>query len=319
MLSAALLSIASCAPSGGPAQPGAEDEPAATGPASGRIDPPPSDAERPAAYPGLGNVVTYAEGLVCGAQPAGEAGFATLKAMGIATVISVDGAAPDVETARRYGLRYVHLPIGYDGMDRARALQITRAVQAMPGPVYIHCHHGRHRSACAAGAAAVTLGLLTREQALARMHVSGTSPSYPGLFRAVAEASADDGDALNALSTDFPEVWPATSLVQTMVRVEAAHAHLAAIAAAGWRVPAEHPDLVPASEAGQLADLFRALVDLEQVQGEPDDFRRRLREASSRASRLEAALIRRDGPGQLTALLEPIQASCRDCHRRYRN
>ena len=43
------------------------------------------------------------------------------------TVISVDGARPDVVRAHSFGLRYVHLPIGYDGVPREQALRIARA------------------------------------------------------------------------------------------------------------------------------------------------------------------------------------------------
>jgi hypothetical protein len=35
----------------------------------------------------------------------------------VKTIVSVDGGKPDVETARKHGIRYVHLPIGYDATD----------------------------------------------------------------------------------------------------------------------------------------------------------------------------------------------------------
>ena len=53
-------------------------------------------------------------GVFSGAQPLHADHFASLRALGIDTLVSVDGAVPDVETARRFGLRYIHIPIGYD-------------------------------------------------------------------------------------------------------------------------------------------------------------------------------------------------------------
>src|SRR4051812_38582828 len=87
------------------------------GRAQGYIDPPSRAATQPANYQGLHNVVTYADGLYCGSVPEGKAGFATLAAIGIKTIISVDGATPEVELASKFGLRYVHLPVGYDGIS----------------------------------------------------------------------------------------------------------------------------------------------------------------------------------------------------------
>src|SRR5438094_677830 len=83
----------------------------------------------------------------CGgcSSPDGDEGFHSLQQLGIKTIVSVDGARPEVDLARKYGLRYVHLPIGYDAVPREQALRIARAIRDLPGPVYIHCHHGRHR------------------------------------------------------------------------------------------------------------------------------------------------------------------------------
>src|SRR5262245_29349048 len=71
-----------------------------------------------------------------GGEPRGAETFAALQELGVRTIISVDGAAPDVEAARKLGIRYVHLPIGYDGIPREQAVRIIKAVRLMPGPVY---------------------------------------------------------------------------------------------------------------------------------------------------------------------------------------
>src|SRR5207302_1722064 len=73
--------------------------------------------------PGLHNVHCVADRLYSGSVPEGDAGFASLRRLGVQTAISVDGARPDVDRARRFGLRYVHIPVGYDGVPEPQALR----------------------------------------------------------------------------------------------------------------------------------------------------------------------------------------------------
>src|SRR2546423_1384396 len=99
----------------------------------GGRDTPPAGAAPAAPMPekveakGLHNVYRLSETLYSGSSPEGDEGFASLQRLGVKTVISVDGARPDVERAHKYGLRYVHLPIGYDGVPEGQALRIARA------------------------------------------------------------------------------------------------------------------------------------------------------------------------------------------------
>src|SRR5262245_11928799 len=60
----------------------------------------------------LPNPIRVHEKVISGGLPEGDAAFAELQELGIKTVISVDGAKPDVALAKKYGMRYVHLPHG---------------------------------------------------------------------------------------------------------------------------------------------------------------------------------------------------------------
>src|SRR5688572_20555590 len=60
----------------------------------------------------LPNAVRVHERVISGGLPEGDAAFAELNALGVKTIVSVDGAKPDLETAAKFGLRYVHLPHG---------------------------------------------------------------------------------------------------------------------------------------------------------------------------------------------------------------
>ena len=288
--------------------------------AKASVKPPATDADQPADYPGLNNVVAFADGLYSGSVPEGQAGFEILAAMGIRTIISVDGAEPDVAAAKAHGLRYVHLPIGYHGMDRGRTLEIARAIKDLPGPAYLHCHHGKHRSAGALGAAAVTLGLRSPEEAAARMRVSGTAPNYTGLHQGVAYATKASMDELAAADNAFPEVWKASGLVKTMVEIDEVFEHLRAIERAGWMAPKDHPDLVPVAEAGRIADLLRNLQENDRFKARPVEFRRMLLSGSRLAESLEDGLGTTGAPPlELSARLKLINQSCLDCHAKYRD
>jgi hypothetical protein len=87
---------------------------------------------------GLHNHRRWSERIGSGAQPEGEIAFRNLAALGYRVVVSVDGARPDLELAAKHGLRYVHIPIGYDGLDPGQRLAVAKAVETAEGPVFFH-------------------------------------------------------------------------------------------------------------------------------------------------------------------------------------
>jgi len=295
-------------------------------------------APAPVDLPGLHNVVAFHEGFYSGGVPEGDVAFDALKALGVRTVISVDGAIPDVAAAKARGIRYVHLPIGYDGFDDARKAQLVRAVRDLPKPIYVHCHHGKHRSAGAAAVVGVSLGWFSNDVGAARMKVSGTAEGYKGLWSCAAKAAPMMAAAIEAASPDFPEVTKPDSMTAAMVAIDEAHDRLRLVEKNAWRVPADHPDLAPAADAGKLADLLLHLKDDAFVVALPaeaaTDFRRLLAEGRDAASALEEMLAaERAGKAgveldstaaearlkRLGAALKAVTANCKACHVPYRD
>lgn len=277
---------------------------------------------KPLDYPGIHNAVAYHPGYISGSVPEGEAGFETLAAMGVKTIISVDGAEPEVAKAAAHGMRYIHLPIGYNGFDEEKKLQLVRASRdAMAsGPVYIHCHHGKHRSAGAAASVAASLGWETPERGVERMKVSGTAAHYKGLYACASNSSVIAPHVINSVPANFPSVSKPSGYVKGMVEIDEIFEHLKAIEKAGWRVPAEHPDLVPVAEAGRLADLYRVLNELEYSKRKPEEFRGMMAESNNRAQKLEDLLAAGEkDTGILSAQFKLVAASCKDCHVKYRD
>jgi hypothetical protein len=268
--------------------------------------------------PGLHNVFRVSEKLYSGSAPEGEAGFQSLRALGIRTVMTVDGARPDVAVARRYGLRYVHLPFGYDGCPTPRALEIVRAVRDLPGPIYLHCHHGKHRSPAAAALVHIALDGASHADAVAFMRRAGTDPVYTGLYGGAASFCRPTSAEINRASDQFPETAPVPPLMEAMVRIDDRFAALQRIQKAGWRWPAGEPDRDPAHEALQLKELFHELQRTGATAGRPRDFRDGMSQAESGSTALEA-LLRADDRNGADAALGRVTAACGSCHARYRN
>lgn len=283
------------------------------------IQPPLPTAEKPADYPGIHNMVTYAPGLYSGAVPEGDEGFETLADMGVRTILSVDGAAPEVEEAAKYGIRYVHLPISYSGIEEERRLEIARVVRDLPGPVYIHCHHGKHRSAGAAATAGVELGWIDNQTALARMKVSGTAPSYKGLYACATDTRKRTDAEISSASDDFPSRWKTSGMVDSMVAIDFANDSLKAIEKAGWKVPADHPDLVPSAVAGNLENLLRSLETDHETLSKPKEFHDMLKASADAAQALEDGVTSKETVEELSKRMKTLTDSCKKCHVDYRD
>ncbi|HEV3028723.1 MAG TPA: hypothetical protein VG457_14185, partial [Planctomycetota bacterium] len=256
------------------------------------------------------------EKVLSGAQPEGDPAFGELCALGVKTVISVDGAKPDADAARKYGLRYVHLPIGYDGVPRERALELAKAIEELDGPIYIHCHHGQHRGPAAAVVACVVAGRMTNARAVESMKTLGTGPQYVGLWDSAREARKADPADLRRLQVDFRETAPLPPLAEAMVSVDGIFERLRLCAASGWKTPAGHPDLDPSHEALRIREIFTEILRTEAVGARPAEFRALMEAARAKSERLEAALRAAEPAAPVFAALKE---SCLDCHRPYRN
>lgn len=279
---------------------------------------PTSSATAPVELPGLHNVVRYTDDVVSGSVPVGDEGFAALEAMGVRTVISVDGATPQVDLARRHGLRYVHLPISYDGVPQERAAGLARALSSLEGPFYVHCHHGKHRSAAAAAAGAICAGILTNEEAAARMKVSGTSPNYPLLWESVAAARPLPQGQRKADPASFPEIAVVSGMIAVMAELDVAFDNGKVLDANGWSPAPDHPDLVPAKETKRLSELFAGLKDDGESKALPDDYQQMLDEAIGLARELDAA-VRAGDTARAREHFAAMGRSCKQCHKSYRD
>ena len=267
----------------------------------------------------LHNVHALTPRLFAGSEPRTAAQFAALRKLGIKTIISVDGSRPAADLAEKFGFRYVHLPFGYDGVPRDRELEIGRAVRDLPGPFYIHCHHGQHRGPTGAVIAAMTCGGWTANEAVAALQVFGTSPHYSGLYESARDFKKPTPEELDGADASFPRIAKLDDLADVMVQIDHRWDHLKEARKANWSVPPDHPDIDPPPEALQLKELFReAHRPGGPAAKRPQDLQERLGKIEEQSTALETALRGGDKAVAFTAAAA-IDQSCTQCHARYRD
>lgn len=285
-------------------------------------------AEAPAAVPtnaiaqpieiaGVHNAFRVTDKIYSGSQPEGDAAFAALAKLGVKTIISVDGGKPDVEAGRKHGLKYIHLPYGYDGVPTNRVVELAKAA-AEPGPFFVHCHHGLHRGPSAVAVMCEASEGWTPDKAVEWLRQAGTAEDYPGLYRAAREFTAPTKEQLAAVGP-LPEVAKASSLVDAMVALDDHFTWLKQSQKAGWKTPPGHADISPAHEATILWEQLRELARLPEAAKRSEDFRGKLIGAERAAENLRKLL--RDGADNtaLEAAFAQVTQSCAACHKSYRN
>lgn len=284
---------------------------AADGGSVPRTDGPTSDN-----YPALPNLLALTQRIYSGGEPAGDKAFESLRKLGVRTIVSVDGARPDAAKARKYGLRYVHIPIGYDGVPSDAAAALTRVVREAKAPIYVHCHHGEHRGPAAAAVACIASGDVDGAGALKILEQAGTGKEYRGLWRDVAAFRPLPPQAKLPALKEAAEV---ETLTAAMAEIDRAFDELKLARQADWGVPHEHPDLIPAAQATLLRERFHESARLIAGTEKRDArFKRSLAKAEAIARELETAVL----AGEKTKAEQSFQRlenRCKQCHAAYRN
>jgi protein tyrosine phosphatase (PTP) superfamily phosphohydrolase (DUF442 family)/cytochrome c556 len=273
----------------------------------------------------LPNAIRVNSNLISGGLPEGEASFAELRRLRIKTIISVDGAKPNVELARIHGMRYVHLPQGYDGISEFHVRELAKAISDLEGPIYLHCHHGKHRSPVAAAAACIATGCMTNEQGKTLLEFAGTGANYLGLWRTVARASSLPKAELSSLTVNFPEIAEVPPMAKAMVALDATYERVSRLQSSEWQMDSERYS-ESRHQLQLLREHFAELLRLEANQGFPSDFVEQFT-TSERASERLVLLFKSDAIASreertiqsLNAAFSTVRDSCQNCHFRFRD
>ncbi len=272
----------------------------------------------------LPNAIQVNDKVISGGQPDGMAGFKALSELGVKTIITVDGAQPDVESAREHGLRYVHLPHGYDGISRSHSRVLAKAIVELEGPIYIHCHHGKHRSPAATAVACIGTGMLSAEQGAELLALAGTNPNYDGLYQSVAAAERLSATELDRIEVDYVSRATVPPLAETMVELSHHFEYLAQLQSNQWQAPADHADLAADHESLILQEHFTEMLRPELLAHDAPEYRTMVERSlalSTALHRLLAGGIPTDEEdlSQTAKLMKNIKLECKKCHQQFRD
>jgi protein tyrosine phosphatase (PTP) superfamily phosphohydrolase (DUF442 family) len=265
---------------------------------------------------GLENLFAISTNLFSGGSPEGEQGFAALAKLGVKTIITVDGAQPDVERAHAHGLRYVHLPHGYDGIPSDTQLQLIKAAQTVEGPVYLHCHHGQHRGPVAAAVICMAEKNWSAADANAWLHTAGTGTNYIGLYATVRAYKKPTSAQLQATPANFTEARKPSGLVDSMVSIDETFDRLKSLRAASASCV---PDNHLLNEATLLREHFREAQRLSDSKKRGSNFIKELVEAENQASAFEESLASSTDRASTDRAFKILENSCAACHRAHRD
>ncbi len=112
---------------------------------------------QPTEIAGVSNFAKVTDGVWRGAQPTAE-GMATLKAMGVKTIVNLRALHSDRDELRGLGLDYVHLPCTALVPDEEIVAAFLKvATTTARRPVFVHCQHGSDRTGVVMAAFRVTV------------------------------------------------------------------------------------------------------------------------------------------------------------------
>mgnify|MGYP002881934800 CR=1 FL=1 len=260
-------------------------------------------------------LVCFQECVISGQKP-NASHYSHLASMGVKTIICVDSVPPDVSAAKKYNIETIHIPMHYGVQDESNRNSIISATHygLQRGSVYIHCHHGKHRSAAAAGIALVGLGLGTKDEMYQKMKESGTSRAYQGLWESVsAQNKVTDIPDVEFHSRVMPE-----GMTKQMIEINRAFKRLKLAQSYHWNIPDSHPDIAPASDAGLIVEVLREIHVSDELNQYPYDFETQIINAIHHASGLEDALSQVHRNTKIDSMFNQVEKSCRHCHDAHR-
>lgn len=143
-------------------------------------------SEHVVGLPGLSNVGRVAPGIYRGAQP-DQAGYATLKAMGVKTVINLRYAHTERQAVESAGMRSVEIPINMfaDPDQAVFARIVSLMVDPANQPVFLHCAHGKDRTGTAVAVYRMTIDGWSPREAEAEMQSFGFNDIWLDLHKYV--------------------------------------------------------------------------------------------------------------------------------------
>lgn len=265
---------------------------------------------------GIENFIQVSDRVFSGGEPS-TVGLEKLKQLGITTILSVDGLEPDRETAEKLGMKYVHVPMGYDGIEASQLQDFTTLMANYQGKLFVHCHHGKHRGPAAVAACLLISKELSRAQALQYMRSAGTGKDYTGLWNSIENLNAsshEPQDFSKLLSqtrakdmaqwmAELDRSWEIIQASQKNVDAKISPTQLVVIAEA-FKESARYAQTAPDNQYGDKEHAERMTQWLKECEEKSLNIHQQLQAGAHEKAR---------------DLLKSLAQQCVDCHTEYRN
>ncbi len=247
--------------------------------------------------------------LYCGALPESSEDFDFLRKAGVKTVITVDRAKPDETKADSMGLRYVRIPIGYDGIPKKAALDFLKLLRTpeIQGPYYLHCHGGKYRSGAMAAIYRIGVNHWSNDSALAEMTHYAGDEKYLGLIKSVQKFKSPSEKDLVKYKYDPNAPIPAMPLADQMGDIQRLWKALQKLAKSG-----DEKDEMKGMAIG-LQEHFAEIYRLKTCEKCDMQGFKALQEMSTQFQLMQKTLD--FSPGTLAK----VEEGCTSCHKRLRD
>jgi tyrosine-protein phosphatase SIW14 len=142
--------------------------------------------------PGLSNVGRVNQGVFRGALPEAD-GYATLKRMGIRTVINLCTTESEKEKVEKAGMRSLEVPMEMSTLGLKEKVDMVVALMADPAnhPVFVHCREGRDRTGIVVAAFRMKVEKWPLADAEAEMHSFGFNDIWVHFKRFIRKYGQD--------------------------------------------------------------------------------------------------------------------------------
>ena len=148
------------------------------------------------AAPSISNFDIVSAGLWRGAAPS-NLGMKKLAESGVKTIVDLrltgQGAAEEASTAKKLGIKYIHLPLGFMGPSLFKVAQFLNIVNEPNNqPVFVHCRYGADRTGALVAIFRVIHDHWSFNQAYSEMRKHHFKPWLASLKRMVARVGDDE-------------------------------------------------------------------------------------------------------------------------------
>ncbi len=147
------------------------------------------------AAPSISNFDIVSEGLWRGAAPSNQA-MQKLAESGVKTIVDLRlaglGAEEEANRAKKLGIKYIHIPLGFMGPSLSKVAQFLNIVNDPANqPVFVHCRYGADRTGALVGVFRVIHDHWSFNQAYSEMRSHHFKPWLATLKRVVARVGGN--------------------------------------------------------------------------------------------------------------------------------